>query len=97
MADTDLWPQISDALSKPGVIHRTPKHGRITVDFGLRDGQVTFASLRRIDELGLPGAHVEPPIVISSSASDGSDSALEYFAKELIQKAREALAASDRP
>jgi hypothetical protein len=97
MADTDLWPQITEALSKPGVVHRTPKHGRITVDCGLQDGQVTFASLRRIDERGRPGAQVEPPIVISSSPSDGPDSALEYFAKELIQKAREALAAEDRP
>lgn len=35
MADTDIWPQINEALSKPGVVHRTPKHGRITIDFGL--------------------------------------------------------------
>lgn len=91
VADTDIWPQINEALSKPGVVHRTPKHGRITIDFGLQDGSVTFASMRVIDERGRQGAQVEPPLVLSTSPGDEPDDALRWFLPELIQKAREAL------
>jgi hypothetical protein len=92
MADTDLWPQIEQALNTPGVVHPTPKHGRITVDFGIQDGRVTFAALRAIDKRGRPMAQVEPSIVISTSETDQPDDALRWFLPELIQKAREILA-----
>lgn len=89
MADTNIWPQIDQALSKPSVVHRNPKHPRITVDFSPQDEWVTWASLRRINADGKPGPQVDPPIVVSSSRSDGPDAALEWFLKELVQKVRE--------
>lgn len=91
MADTNVWPQIDEAPSQPGVVHRTPKHGRITIDFGLQDGFVTFASLRRIDQHGKPGPQVAPPLVISTSSDADPDDALRWFLPELIQKARDVL------
>jgi hypothetical protein len=91
MADTDIWSQIDQALGKPGVLFRTPKHGRITVDFLIQDERVTFAALRAIDERGHPMAQVEPSMVISTSVADKPDDALRWFLPELIQKARELL------
>jgi hypothetical protein len=92
MSETNIWPQIDEALRQPGVVHKTPKHGRITVDIGLQDGHITWATLRRIDAAsGRPLTQVDPALPIATAAGDKADDALRWFLPELVQKAREVL------